>query len=163
MTRRENDLFILSCLDSAEIAAARRRELDIPRDLATALGRSAVEAGVTGYYFTRAGEKVDLARLVNTACSAKRSIPSDAPLPKGEEGSGSGKILVIWGEICRCLHLAIQFPPWMVATLLKESVEKTFTYAMASSNRSSQPAVSLSNGSIAILRLASFAQDRRSV
>ncbi|HKE31674.1 MAG TPA: TIGR02452 family protein [Candidatus Angelobacter sp.] len=63
------------------MARARRRELDIPRDVAAALGRSAVEAGVTGYYFTRAGEKVDLARLINTACSAKRSIPPDAPLP----------------------------------------------------------------------------------
>jgi hypothetical protein len=68
---------ILSCLDSMEMAAARRRELDIPRDVAAALGRSAVEAGVTGYYFTRVGEKVDLARSVNTACSAKSpKIPS---------------------------------------------------------------------------------------
>ena len=81
MTRQENGLFILSCLDSSEMARARRRELDIPRDVAAALGRSAVEAGATGYYFTRAGEKVDLARLINTACSAKRSIPPDAPLP----------------------------------------------------------------------------------
>ena len=81
MTRRENGLFILSCLDSAEMAAARRRELDIPRDVAAALGRSAIGAGVAGYYFTGAGGKVDFARLVHTACSAKRSIPPDAPLP----------------------------------------------------------------------------------
>src|SRR5215475_13133630 len=81
MTRQSDGLRVLPFLDSAEMAAARRRELDIPRDVAAALGRSAVEVGVTGYYFTRAGEKVDLAHLVSTACSAKRSIPPDAPLP----------------------------------------------------------------------------------
>ena len=82
MSKQWSEFHILPCLDSEEMAADRRRELDIPRDVAAALGRSAVEAGVTGYYLTRAGEKVDLARLINTACSAKRSIPPDAPLPK---------------------------------------------------------------------------------
>ena len=81
MIKQWSELHILPCLDSGEMAAARRMELDISRDVAAELGRSAVEAGVAGYYFTRAGAKVDFARLVNTACSAKRSIPPDVPLP----------------------------------------------------------------------------------
>jgi hypothetical protein len=36
-------LHILPCLDSEQMAASRRQELDIPRDVAAALGRSAVE------------------------------------------------------------------------------------------------------------------------
>src|SRR5215475_160845 len=98
MTMRENGLFILSCLDSAEMAAARRRELAIPGEIAAALGRSAVEAGVTGYYFTRSGEKVDLARLVNTACSAKRSIPPDVPLPNHDRSRFSATRVQVTNE-----------------------------------------------------------------
>src|SRR5262245_54324925 len=84
MTMRENGLFIVPCLDSAEMAAARRRELDISRDVAAALGRSAVEAAVSGFYFNKAGEKVDLSSLVRAACFGQRSIPPDAPLPNIE-------------------------------------------------------------------------------
>jgi hypothetical protein len=84
MARQGKGLRILPCLDSSEIAAARLRELDIPRDIAAALGRSAVEAAVNGYYFNRAGEKVDWAHLVSAACSAKRSIPPEAALPNVE-------------------------------------------------------------------------------
>jgi uncharacterized protein (TIGR02452 family) len=62
------------------MAEARRRELDIPREIAAELGRSAVEAAQNGYYLNSSGEKVDWARLVNAACAAKRSIPPDAPL-----------------------------------------------------------------------------------
>ena len=69
------------------MAAARQRELDIPRDIAAALGRSAVEAANDGYYFNNAGEKVDWRRLVDVACSAKRSIPPDAPLPASDRAS----------------------------------------------------------------------------
>ncbi len=66
------------------MAVARRRELDIPRNIAVALGRSAVEAAVNGYYFNGAGEKVDWSHLVGAASSGKRSIPPDAPLSKSE-------------------------------------------------------------------------------
>lgn len=72
---------ILPSLDSIEMAEARRRELDIPRNIAAALGRSALEAAQNGYYLNSSGEKVDWAHLVNAACAAKRSIPPDAPLP----------------------------------------------------------------------------------
>jgi uncharacterized protein (TIGR02452 family) len=63
------------------MAAARRRELDIRRDVAAELGRSAVEAANNGYYFNRAGEKVDWKQLVEVACWGKRSIPPDERLP----------------------------------------------------------------------------------
>lgn len=68
------------CLDSAEMAMSRRQELDIPRNVAAALGRSAVEAVVKGYYVCRAGAKVDWSRDVYAACSAKVSIPPGASL-----------------------------------------------------------------------------------
>jgi uncharacterized protein (TIGR02452 family) len=77
-------LKILSCLDSEELAASRRRELDIPRNVAAALGRSAVEAAANGYYVCGSGAKVDWSRYVQAACSAKVSIPPDASLPSHE-------------------------------------------------------------------------------
>jgi uncharacterized protein (TIGR02452 family) len=79
-----NGFQLVPCLDSSEMAAARRRELDIPRDVAARLGTSAVEAAVSGFYFNKAGEKVDWSHLVDAACSAKRSIAPDASLPKSE-------------------------------------------------------------------------------
>jgi uncharacterized protein (TIGR02452 family) len=63
------------------MATARRRELDIRRDVAAELGRSAVEAANSGDYFNRAGVRVDWKDLVDAACGAKRSIPSNALLP----------------------------------------------------------------------------------
>lgn len=74
-------LKLLPCLDSAEIAAARQRELDVPRDVAAALGRSAVEAAERGYYVHGAEQRVDWRHGVQAARSARRSIPPDAPLP----------------------------------------------------------------------------------
>lgn len=74
-------LRLLPCLDSAELAAARRRELDVPRELAAALGTSAVEAIEKGHYADRSGRRVDWKRDVQAACRAKVSIPPDAALP----------------------------------------------------------------------------------
>jgi uncharacterized protein (TIGR02452 family) len=75
---------ILPCLDSDELAASRRRELDIPRSTAAALGRSAVEAAAGGYYVCGSGTKVDWSHYVRAACSAKISISPDADLPSYE-------------------------------------------------------------------------------
>lgn len=77
-------LRVLPCLDSDEMAQARRRELDISRDLATELGRSAVEAAEQGYYISKSGRRVDWRSLVQAARAAKVSIPPDAPLPEHE-------------------------------------------------------------------------------
>lgn len=84
MTKRAGGLTILPFLDSVEMSAARRQELDIPRNVAAALGRSAVEAAGNGHYLNGAGKKVDWSLFVNAACSAKRSIDLDAPLPTQE-------------------------------------------------------------------------------
>ena len=81
MTGARGRLSVLPCLDSAEMAAARRQELDIPRSTAAALGTSAVEAVSVGYYLNTAGHKVDWSSEVEAACSTKRSISPDASLP----------------------------------------------------------------------------------
>ena len=73
-------LHILPCLDSEHMAAARRQELNIPRDAAAALGRSAVEAARTGRYVTKAGQQVAWRDAVQAACAAKLSIRPDATL-----------------------------------------------------------------------------------
>jgi hypothetical protein len=74
-------LKMLACLDSVEMAASRRQELDIPRDVAAALGRSAVEAAKRGHYVYGTDRRVDWSSDVQTACTAKVSVPPDAPLP----------------------------------------------------------------------------------
>jgi len=84
MTSTSNKLTVLPCLDSPELAILRRQELDVPRSAAAALGRSAVEAAAVGYYFDRAGNKVNWAAEVEAACAAKQSIRPDAPLPVPE-------------------------------------------------------------------------------
>lgn len=84
MTTHTHRLTVLPCLDSRDLAACRRRELDIPRPTAAALGRSAVDAAREGRYVTRAGISVDWGPAVGTARSAKRSIRPTDPLPAGE-------------------------------------------------------------------------------
>ena len=76
-----SELRILPCLDSDDLARSRQQELDIPKNTAAALGRSAVEAARAGYYVNRLGENVDWSRAVQAACSAKLSLPQDAVLP----------------------------------------------------------------------------------
>lgn len=78
---KHRGLTILPCLDSLEMSATRRQELDIPRDVAAALGRSAVEAASNGFYFNAAGKKVELGELVTRVVSGKQSLPPDAMLP----------------------------------------------------------------------------------
>ncbi len=75
---------ILPCLDSEQMAASRRQELNIPSDVAAALGRSAVEAAREGLYVTKAGQEVVWRDSVQVACDAKLSINPDAALPINE-------------------------------------------------------------------------------
>jgi uncharacterized protein (TIGR02452 family) len=79
-----SSLYILSCLDSDQMAAARRQELNIPRDVAAALGRSAVNAARMGVYVTKAGKDVVWRDEVQASCATKQSITPDAVLPRGE-------------------------------------------------------------------------------
>ena len=74
-------LKILACLDSREMAASRRQELHIPRNVASALGRSALEAATRGHYFCGTKRSIDWSLEVQTARAAKVSIPPGAPLP----------------------------------------------------------------------------------
>lgn len=76
-------LKMFACLDSAELAAIRQQELDIPRDVAAALGRSAVEAAAKGYY-VYGTNNVNWSDYVQAARNTKVSIPPDAPLPAHE-------------------------------------------------------------------------------
>jgi uncharacterized protein (TIGR02452 family) len=78
-------LHFLPCLDSAAMAASRQQELDIPRDVAAALGRSAVEAAHQGTYVTEAGRRVDWRDAVQAACTAKVSIAPHAMLARPEQ------------------------------------------------------------------------------
>ncbi len=77
-------LHILPCLDSEQMAAFRRQELNILGDDAAALGRSAVEAAHAGRYVTKAGQTVVWRDAVQAACVAKRSIRPDDTLPSTE-------------------------------------------------------------------------------
>ena len=72
---------ILPCLDSEQMAASRRRELDLSRCAAASLGRSALEAIRKACYLTSAGQEVSWSDAVQAAGAAKRSIYPDATLP----------------------------------------------------------------------------------
>ncbi len=75
-------LRVLPCLDSEEISAERRRELDMPRDVAARLGLLAVDACQRGRYLTEEGRQVHWGEAVEAARSSKVSIPPDAALPE---------------------------------------------------------------------------------
>ena len=77
-------LKILPHLDSDEMAATRKKELDIPYYIAAELGQSAVEAAEKGYYIREDGERVDMAQYVQAACANKVSIPPNTALSHGE-------------------------------------------------------------------------------
>jgi len=91
-------LQLLPCLDSEEMAASRRDELDIPWRRAAELGRTAVEATDMGYYLDRAGRQVDWSAEVSNACAAKKSVPPDAPLGNAREGRGAGARVQVSNE-----------------------------------------------------------------
>jgi uncharacterized protein (TIGR02452 family) len=75
---------VLPCLDSKQMAASRQLELNIPRDVAAALGRSAVEAAREGFYITKTGQRVIWRDAVQAACAAKVSVHPDATLQSNE-------------------------------------------------------------------------------
>jgi len=111
-------------LDSDEMAASRRRELDIAHQVAAALGRSAVDAALQGRYLTEDGREVVWGVAVQTAILAKHSIPPDFSLPSGpcspfaetvvqvtnETTLGAGRRLVVRG----LRPLALNFANWVV-------------------------------------------------
>ncbi len=76
-------LILLPCLDSEKMSSDRKRELDISRDAASRLGKTALEVTLQGYYYLGEGIKVDIGPYVEAARRAKVSIPPNASLPKG--------------------------------------------------------------------------------
>ena len=80
------------------MAASRREELDIPRDVAAALGRSAVNASRNGRYLTRAGQEVVWRGAVDAACAAKRSIAPGAALAHTERGTFTDTLVQVTNE-----------------------------------------------------------------
>ena len=74
-------LSVATILDSEDMAASRRTELDIPRDVAARLGESAVEAARSGIYRNAVSENVDWHRQTQAAIANKVSISPGSPLP----------------------------------------------------------------------------------
>jgi len=74
---------ILPTLDSPELAAARHRELDVPRELARQMAQVELQAAKDGSYL-HGDQRVNWADEVRVAVDAKVSIPGDAALPSLE-------------------------------------------------------------------------------
>lgn len=87
MTRASARLTILPCMDSPEMSASRRHELDLSRSTAAALGQSAMEAASAGYYLDSKDAEVDWSGEVHAACLAKRSIAPNVQLPIVEKSA----------------------------------------------------------------------------
>jgi uncharacterized protein (TIGR02452 family) len=70
-----------SVVDSDELAALRRRELDVTPERARSLGLSALSAIREGRYIADDGHQVDWKADVEKAVASKVSLPPDALLP----------------------------------------------------------------------------------
>ncbi|MFM8441915.1 MAG: TIGR02452 family protein [Methylococcus sp.] len=81
-TQPEHGLICLPCLDSAELATRARHDLDIDRERAVELGRSAVAATTEGMYRDDRGRPVVWREAVQHAIAGKISLPPDHPLPR---------------------------------------------------------------------------------
>jgi len=69
-------------VDSDELGAIRRSELDVSREYAAALGVSAGRAIEEGHYFAEEGQRVDWSEAIRSARVAKRSIAPGDSLPE---------------------------------------------------------------------------------
>lgn len=74
-------ILCLPCVDSPELAAARRAELDIPRQRGRAHAVETLEIVHTGRYRAPSGREMSVAEAIRAARDAKVSLPPDAPLP----------------------------------------------------------------------------------
>ena len=82
MAENPAPIHVLSCVDSADMATARRRELEIPWQVAAKLGRSAVEISRQGFYVNPDGNRINIKPSVLAACAGKRSIRPEDDLPE---------------------------------------------------------------------------------
>lgn len=74
-------IHFLPCLDDAERAGERRRELDIPGARSFALAQETLQILDAGHYRAVSGRRVSIDEVVTRACRAKVSIPPGAVLP----------------------------------------------------------------------------------
>lgn len=72
----------LPCRDDAVLARSRMKELDIGRERAAELGRTALAAVHEGRYRRDDGREVDWSAAVAAAVAARRSLPPNEPLPE---------------------------------------------------------------------------------
>jgi len=77
-------LILLPCLDSDEMAASVKSELDISRGVAYELGHSAVKISRQGFYPLPEGQVIKIRESVQAACNAKISIPPEMALPPSQ-------------------------------------------------------------------------------
>lgn len=80
------------------MALSRQQELGISRDVAAALGRSAVEAARNGVYTTSDGQTVVWRDAIQAACTAKLSIPPVAFLPNNKQAAFTKTTIQITNE-----------------------------------------------------------------
>jgi hypothetical protein len=92
----------LPCRDTDAMAAACRRELDLPRDIARELGQSAVRAIEIGRYERSDGAEVDWRADVAAAAEAKISLPPDAVLPTHNGASFNETRMQVVNETTPC-------------------------------------------------------------
>jgi hypothetical protein len=77
------------------MAASRRQEMNIARDVAAALGRSAVQAAREGFYVTKAGQQIVWRDAVQAACAAKISIaPDTSGVSQVRQKDGSSEVRI---------------------------------------------------------------------
>ncbi|MFM8583147.1 MAG: TIGR02452 family protein, partial [Planctomycetaceae bacterium] len=79
-------LVCLPCEDSAELAEARRRELDLSGDRAIQLGVTAVEICAARQYVNRAGAVIDLRASLEKTMARVVSIRPGTTLPPSRRG-----------------------------------------------------------------------------
>jgi len=88
----------LSCLDSEQMASSRQRELSLSRNVAAALGQSAVQAAREGFYITKAGQQVVWRDAVQAARAAKISVGPNTVLPSNERSKCDETLVQVANE-----------------------------------------------------------------
>lgn len=88
----------LPCQDSEEQASTVRRMLDVPRDYARELARSALDAMADGAYATPSGRQVNWSDDIERAKALKMSIRADDPLPTVEREPFARTIVQVRNE-----------------------------------------------------------------
>lgn len=91
-------LHINECIDSKDMAIARKNELDLPRDLAVSLGNEAVEIVRSGKYRSPRGTEVVIAEAVSKAIASKLSIPPATVLPAASNGGFETTVVEVANE-----------------------------------------------------------------